>query len=120
MKCKTCNIEMEYFEDGKTCGWECKSCGNTIVTTNDDEIYMDESVYSIYILPENTPSAVNIKCIAKIFNCSFIEAKEILISGKELKALNASQTRNIFISLKSSNIHFTTTPEFNQSIYMCR
>lgn len=116
MKCDICNKVMEYFTEGQTCGWKCNSCGNIIATTNDDGIDMDDSLYSLIIFAGNSTSALNIKCTAKIFVCSFIEAKEILVSGKEIKGLKAAQTRDILRVLEATDILYSVTPDFNHNI----
>lgn len=116
MKCNICNKEMKYFKEGQTCGWKCNSCNNIIVTTYDDGISMDDTIYTIFISPENSTVTKNIKCIAKILSCSFIEAKEILLSGQEINDLNAVQTHDILKQLQSTDIHFTTEPDYKHSI----
>ncbi len=116
MKCETCNKEMVYFTEGQTCGWTCNSCGGTIVTTYYDEISMDETIYSISILPGNSTVAKNVKCVAKIIGCSFIDAKELLLQGTEINELTAVQARDVLKQLKPSDVQFEITPEFNHSI----
>ena len=87
-----------------------------VLLTNDDGIDMDNTIYTLSIYPGNNTAAKNIKCISKIYNCSFIEAKEILLNGREIKGLNAIQTFDILKGLKTTDIHFTTTPKFNHTI----
>ena len=116
MKCNTCNKEMIYFAEGQTCGWKCNLCGNIIVTTYDDGIDMDDSIYTICISSGNNVAAVNIKCAAKIIGCSFIEAKDFLISGKEINNLSAIQAREVLRILQSTDILYSITPEFTYDI----
>ncbi len=116
MKCNICEKEMKYFKEGMTCGWKCNSCGSIIVTTYDDGINMDETTYTIHILSENDTAAKNIKSASKALGCSFLEAKESLLQGREIKNLSAIQARDILIELQSSTIRFTTTPAFNHPI----
>lgn len=116
MKCDICNKKMIYFKESLTCGWKCDSCGNMIVTTYDDGLDTDDSIYSILISPGNSTAAKNIKCIAKILSCSFIDAKEVLLNGKEINNLNAVNTRDFLKELQATDIIFTTTPAFKYSI----
>ena len=116
MICENCKKEMKYFQDRKTCGWKCITCDNFLVTTYDDGINADESLYSIHILAKNDTTAINIKTMARVCNCSFIEAKELLVTGKVIEELSAIQTRDILKLLKSSDIHFSTDPDFLHQI----
>ncbi len=116
MKCDLCNNKMIYFEEKQTCGWKCVSCGNTLVTTNDDGIFLDDSIYTIFILAGNSSTPKNINCIAKIIGCSFIDAKKYLEYGKEIGDLDAIQCRDILKSINSTEIKYTIIPEFTYNI----
>ena len=116
MKCESCNKEMLYFQDKQTCGWKCNTCGTIIVTTYNDEIENDNSLYNITILPNNNTSAINVKVAAKICNCSFIDSKKLLVSGIEIDKITAVQAREIINNLQTTDIKFSTTPEFKHSL----
>ncbi len=47
MLCKKCKKEMNWCIDGCIQGWKCPSCGWDIVTTYIDEMYTDETEYSL-------------------------------------------------------------------------
>lgn len=116
MICDTCKKEMNYFIEGQSCGWKCSSCGNSIVTTYIDEIELDETIYSISISPIATPTAVEIKHVAKIRNCSFIDAREILISGGNLGNFDARKSREILQIFNDLGIHYLSAPEFMHNL----
>lgn len=116
MRCETCKKEMKYFKSGFTCGWNCTHCGNQIVTTYYDEIACDDSLYTISIIPQNETSAINIKLLSKISHCSFINAKDLLISGVNLGSYNSIETRNILQSLNHSTIKYVIQPPFKHDL----
>lgn len=116
MICETCKKEMKYFVDGQTCGWKCDYCDTIIVTTHSEEIDFDENTYSITISPVLNPSAVAIKNLAKICNCSFIDAKNILLSGGNIGEFSALKSRDILRILHISGIEFSSSPEFIHNI----
>ncbi|MCR5800454.1 MAG: hypothetical protein K6G69_10300 [Lachnospiraceae bacterium] len=116
MTCDKCKKEMVYFHEGHTCGWRCDECNNSVVTTYIDPIRDDDNIYTIKIMATSDTKANNVKCVAKACNCSFVEAKIILTSGKEIGGLDAVSTRDILRLLKPSTIDYSVSPEFSYDI----
>jgi len=106
MRCETCNKEMVFFKTGLTCGWKCNSCDSHIVTTFNNELELDETMYSIVITPNNSTSAINIKYLSQVCRCSFLVAKEYLTTGKKLDEHNAVETNDMIQLLKQTDIQF--------------
>ncbi|MDO4178199.1 MAG: hypothetical protein Q4D21_03320 [Phascolarctobacterium sp.] len=112
MKCEKCNEEMIYFQQEQTCGYSCPNCGNGICTTYYSPVYMDDTIYSVFINASANPNIETIKIIAKICNCNFIKAKGILNSGGKITEGEAVLILKIVKQLKEGNIEFKISPEF--------
>ena len=113
--CEKCGGRMEYFVEGSTCGTTCKDCGWGWVTTYQDPIMLDNADYALCIEPITNPSVDNLRCIASLFGCNFLEAKRML-QNKILLTQKATTILTISSKLKSNNIIFTITPEFPYEI----
>lgn len=111
------------IKDGRTVGMTCPRCGWGCVTSHFDSIATDDIDYSIFIKPDNSATASNIKLIADIAGVNFLQAKKLLISEKNelvYKAKNepastmykAQRVLVVAKRLKKANIAFVIVPDF--------
>ncbi len=112
MICEKCNAEMEYFVEGYSCGWKCTRCDMEYVTSYCDPIMLDENEYRITIEKTDNPSALQIKLVAEICRCNFINSKEKLLNGFAIEAKSAKDTRSILSKLKNANLGYVVSPDF--------
>ena len=76
MICKECKGKMNWKIEDSTQGWWCPVCGWSIVTTYIDDIDMDDTEYSLYIINMKEIDKEKIKLVAKIANVNFVIAKK--------------------------------------------
>lgn len=84
MLCEKCGLEMKYFQDSSTQGWNCEECGWSLVTSSINAIDTDMTIYSIYINSMGEINNDHLKLIAKLANVSYVEAKMLLQTDKSL------------------------------------
>ena len=113
--CEQCGNEMEYFVDGSTCGTKCKNCGWGCVTTYQEPIKLDNTDYTLCVKSIENPSVNNLRCIAQILACNFLEAKSKL-QNKIIFTEKATAILDIALKLKSNDVEFTIMPEFPYEI----
>ena len=112
MICDNCNTKMVYFEEGLSCGWTCPKCGNGLVTTNTNDIQLDQQKYTISLTPCSNASIEEYKAVAKIGNFSLINAKKIIESGGVIIEGRATKIKQGYDLLKRTSLVFDITPEF--------
>ena len=112
MLCDNCSTEMVYFEEGLSCGWTCPKCGNGFVTTNTNDIQLDQQMYTISLTPCSNASIDEYKAVAKIGNLSLINAKRIIESGGVIIEGRATIIKQGYDLLKRTSLGFEITPEF--------
>lgn len=113
--CEKCGSEMESFIKNTTCGTTCKNCGWGWVTTYQEPIKLDNTDYTLCVKPIENPSVNNLRCVAQILACNFLEAKSKL-QTKIIFTEKATAILDIALKLKSNDIEFTITPEFPYEI----
>ena len=114
MKCKKCgNILIEY-NNGNEVELICPVCDETPATQNDNLIEFDSNRYTVRVLPQTTYGKEQLKRIAVVCGCNFIEAKNILEgTGKTFPAMDALDTRALKEKLDSMEIQYDIVPKFN-------
>ena len=65
MICEKCKEKVNWSSVENTQGWKCSVCGWDIVTTYIEEIYTDETKYSIYIKKLTETDVEKIRVVAK-------------------------------------------------------
>ena len=82
--CEKCGEPMVSMNKDHTAGMTCSKCGWGWVTQHFNPIDRDETVYSIFIKPGNSPTIDNIKLISPLSATNFIEAKNIIKAGANI------------------------------------
>ena len=114
MICEKCKEKMNWFIDGCIQGWVCPLCGWDIVTTYIDDIYIDETDYSLYIKKESEISIEKIKLVSRISGVNFIIARQMLEKEDNciLKA-KAPKIKEAIVKLQALNIEYFVNPSFD-------
>ena len=114
MICEKCREKMKWCIEGCIQGWKCPSCGWDIVTTYIDDIYTDETEYSLYIKKVSEISIEKIKLVARISGVNFIIARQMLEKEDNciLKA-KAPKIKEAIVKLQGLNIEYFVNPVFN-------
>ncbi|MBO7449692.1 MAG: hypothetical protein J6U54_04920 [Clostridiales bacterium] len=110
MICDKCNVEMKYFSEGHSCGWECPKCGQGVVTS-----YIDDQIYKLSILPCTASSAKECVTIAKICKISIKDAKSKIRNGGFLVEDRAEKIKEYCTLLDKTVLEYKTTPIFPYS-----
>ena len=116
IKCNKCNIEMEYFIQGSSCGWKCPKCSDMLVTTYIDPIEEDYQVYEITIDALDIIPKEMIKIVSVKNKCNLIEAKKKLESGVTVSNLSAKEAKELLIMCKNNDIRTLVNPVFEHNI----
>lgn len=111
MICEKCGTEMEYFEEGSSCGQKCPNCGWGVVTTKLNPIFADENVYAMRLLSENEVNGLTLKAISKVCGVNYIAAKDIIEKGCEtIFSGRASEVVGKKALLDEGGVKYTITP----------
>lgn len=114
MICEKCKVEMDWSIEGSAQGLRCPLCGSWgLVTTYIDEIYVDNTEYSLCIRKGSESNKEKIKCVAKIAKVNFLVAKQMLEEEEVciLKA-KAPEIKAAIAKLQDLNIDFIISPLF--------
>ena len=110
--CEKCGAEMHIVRDSYQMGMECPSCGWGWVTTYNEPIEVDYSVYHV-VLDSKDSSLVNVKLVASIVNCNYLRAKRIIEnSPSEIFSGKAVDVREIRDRLVQAGMAFRIEPDF--------
>ena len=112
MICEKCNLEMEYFRKGSSCGWTCPKCGDGIVTSYQEPWSNDFVRYTVSLVAKPSPSTDMIKTVAKVSGINSVRAKYLLVNGGLLIEDSASKIIKLLSILSENNISYTVSPEF--------
>ena len=113
MICEKCGTKMEWCKDGHLITWICTNCGDAVATSFFEQFEIDTTVYHIFIVPIAKVTVKELKVIAEVANCNYIEAKQKLETApNEIFHGNALEIMSIRKKLQESNLAFTITPDF--------
>lgn len=108
---------MDIINQGVTIGYKCPKCGWAEVTTDADEIYDDQLIYSITLHGNGSSSNEQIRAVSKIADCNFIQAKKflmcesaIIFEGKAFKIRENAR------KLAAVHLKFEISPDFRYSL----
>ena len=110
--CEKCGAEMHDVQTSYTMGMKCPNCGWGWVTTYNEPIEVDYSVYHV-VLDSKDGSLVNVKLVASIVNCNYLRAKRIIEnSPSEIFSGKAVGVREIRDRLVQAGMAFRIEPDF--------
>ena len=112
-KCPNCNSDLITKIEGSTLTISCTNCDWGLASTYKHPIYTDETIYKVILEKGNLSSIENIKTIAHIMNCNFLQAKKIIESDSPI--IVEDQAPEIIIQvrkLNNSNVKYSITPNF--------
>lgn len=108
--CEKCGIDMQCYKNGHSLSWICNNCGNAVATSYFEPYETDMTTYYVYLMVEIQPTIKNIKLIAEVMNCNYIEAKKTIekipteiFQGKAIDVMKIKKkfaTANIEISIE--------------------
>ena len=110
--CEKCGAEMHIVRDSYQMGMECPNCGWGWVTTYNEPIEVDYSVYHV-VLDSKDSSLANVKLVASIVNCNYLWAKRIIENApSEIFSGKAVDVREIRDRLVQAGMAFRIEPDF--------
>lgn len=113
MLCEKCKTEMVPVCTTGVRGCSCPTCGWNVLTTYVDEIYLDQTEYSIWIKNLTNINKDIIRIVSKIAGVNYIDARNMLAKDSvcilKAKALEIKKAAN---SLETADIPYEITPEF--------
>lgn len=112
-KCPNCNSDLISEIKGLTLTISCTNCDWGLASTYWDPIYTDETIYKVILEKGNLSSIENIKAIAKVVNCNFLQAKKIIESENPIIVEdNAPEIIIQVRKLNNSSLKYSITPNF--------
>lgn len=113
MLCEKCKAEMAAVRTTGVQGWLCPICGWEILTTYIDEIYLDQTEYSIWIKHVTNINKDIIRIISKIAGVNYIEIRNMLEKDSVciLKA-KAIEIKKAVNDLESADVPYEIIPKF--------
>lgn len=94
-------------------GMECPECGWGWATTYIEPKYEDETVYKIVLDRGSETTKENIKAIAKVMNCNYLRAKEVINDADCVLAEGkATEIEKHIQQLLRSSINYHIEPEW--------
>lgn len=113
MLCEKCKTEMVPVCATGVRGCICPSCGWNIVTTYIDEIYLDQTEYSIWIKNFTNINKDVIRIVSKIAGVNYIAARHMLEKDSvcilKAKAIDIKKAVN---TLEITDVPYEIIPEF--------
>ncbi|MDO4629892.1 MAG: hypothetical protein Q4C70_11970 [Planctomycetia bacterium] len=114
MNCTQCGGVMSSRVEGNTLIWTCSQCDNCLMTTWFPEIETDSTEYTITLEKSEDYDADSLRFVAQIANCNFLQAKEVLLLGKEnFLTARATRIREVAHELTRLGTSFHINPEFS-------
>lgn len=113
IKCERCGYDkLEMISEGKSSGVKCPKCGWEIVTTCAHPLQFDKKKYSVLVKGDRETNANRVKAIAKACGCTYVEARNKLLNGFEMRDLSADETMAVLQMFKQTEVLFKVTPRF--------
>ncbi len=114
--CEKCShIMVEYKTD--TCeGMKCPNCGWGWVTTRDDLISLDETLYNVKIDCRIKPSNEQLKVLSNVLSINYLAISKLLKEGNISFSGKAIEIKDKLAVLKNSGIRFSIFPDFKYEI----
>ena len=110
--CEKCGAEMHIVRDSYQMGMKCPNCGWGWVTTYNEPIEVDYSVYHV-VLDSKDGSLANVKLVASIVNCNYLRAKRIIENApSEIFSGKTVDVREIRDRLVQAGMAFRIEPDF--------
>lgn len=116
MKCEKCGTEMNYFQRGSSCGYECPECEWGVATTYIDPINEDITLYELSVKACEKPSISAIKALSHAMSIGFVAAKEMLSKGGAVRAGKATDIISLVKAFKDADLTYSISPEFPYDI----
>lgn len=114
--CEKCGELMEYYHESGSCGMLCPKCGWGWATTYFSPIKADKTVYTVTVSKTDRPQLNEIKCIAELRQCNYLEAKSLLQSSDFVISGKAKDIIKYIRTLSEFGADFRTEPEFPYDI----
>lgn len=111
--CHKCNNDMTFMLEDHTLIWTCPQCGFQLMTTHFSELETDTTVYSVILERTEKYTPAEIRLVAEIAQCNFLQAKTVLDTGNCV--LLRSTAQNVLTTarkLKENGLRFHIQPEF--------
>lgn len=80
--CPKCNAKLNIVISGRDYIISCSKCNYKVITTNNEDIDLDSTKYSISILPNNDITIDKIKLISKLTSKKLFKFKNIFNTRK--------------------------------------
>ena len=114
--CEKCSHIMVKYKTDTCEGMKCPNCGWGWVTTRDDLISLDETLYNIKIDCRIKPSNEQLKVLSSVLNVNYLAINKLLKEGNISFSGKAIEIKDKLVVLKNSGICFSIFPDFKYEI----
>ena len=108
--CGGCGNVMRTLDEDGGAGMVCDKCGFGWVTTRNDAMWQDETVYTVKIL--NCPDSDALRVLARVSGRNYLEIKKRIEIGGMTVDGRAFEVREIVERLVESGVGFEISPPF--------
>lgn len=113
MTCEKCGTEMKCIKDGHSLSWICSTCGNGVATSFFNAYETDVNTYIVTLTASFKASVNDLRLIAEISGCNYIEAKKKIESAPiDLFRGKAVHVKEIKKKMEAAGINFEIKPDF--------
>lgn len=110
--CEKCGSVMKPYKEDTTVGMKCENCGWGWVTTQFDEIYTDDTIYSVSFPKDLADNKDALSLISHTTSNNYITAKKLIESEDIIMSGKAQTIVEFLKKCKEANISFNVSPEF--------
>lgn len=113
-QCPKCNSDLIYEIKGSSYVISCTNCDWGLATSYIEPIFEDETKYRVTLEKGNLSSKENIRTIAHVMNCNFLQAKKVIESDNQIIVEGcASEIIKQVRKLRESNVKYSISPNFS-------
>lgn len=116
INCEKCGHLMIEYETDTCEGMKCPNCGWGWVTTRQDLMNLDETLYNVKIDCRVKPSTEQLKVLSSVLNANYLVINKLLKEGNASFNGKAIEIKNKLNELKKTGISFSISPDFNYEI----
>ncbi len=115
-KCEKCGHEMIPIDTSTCVGMECPNCGYGWVSTKDDPLLSDGTIYTVTVKKISTPNRKELEAISKATDSNFLTVSKLLKEDKAIFCGKASEIIGKLKNLSENGVGYSVSSKFPHSL----